>query len=252
MEAAYAGERRALHQDDMDGITALYPDPDFVPPPDPDPTPSGDITVTSPNGAAGYWTEGGRSSDRHLNIDVTVEDGGGALSGATVSIDLYRDGVFIGRGSATTGGGGTVTFTLKNAGSGRYHTDVTGVQADGLTFDGTEPDNSYDKPSGSTCTVSWRRPGRSLQRQRRSPLTSAGFFSARPPPSVASSEIRTTWADPPRLRGTDSALSARFLAWGPQVSADPSIRWTRHAIVYSCCTGFETPQPRPQGLAWRC
>ena len=33
-------------------------------------------------------------------------------------------------------------------------TDVTGVKADGLTFDGTEPGNSFAKPSGSTCTVS--------------------------------------------------------------------------------------------------
>ena len=83
-----------------------------------------------------YATEGGKKSDKHLLITVAlVDDLGNPVSGASVSIRLARDLDDSWIGTATTGGNGTVTFTLKNAKSGCYTTTVTGVTADGLTWD---------------------------------------------------------------------------------------------------------------------
>jgi len=68
-----------------------------------------------------------------------------AASGASVSITLYRDGSSSGNGTAQAGTDGTVTFKLRNASSGCYTTDVTGVSASGLSFDGSEPANGFCK-----------------------------------------------------------------------------------------------------------
>jgi len=95
-----------------------------------------------------YATEGGKKSDKHLLITVAlVDDLGYAVAGASVSIDLFRDGSLVGRGTGTTGSTGTVTFTLKNAKLGCYTTTVTGVTADGLTWDrdGTTADTGFCK-----------------------------------------------------------------------------------------------------------
>jgi hypothetical protein len=93
-----------------------------------------------------YDTEGGKNQDKHLNITVAlVDDLNIAVEGATVSIDLYRDEKVIASGTATTGTGGTVTFSLKNARAGHYTTTVTNVSAAGLTWVGGIPENWYDK-----------------------------------------------------------------------------------------------------------
>ena len=94
-----------------------------------------------------YDTKGGRSGDKHLTIAVAlVDDNSNPVAGASVSIDLFRNGSFAGAGSSTTGTNGTVTFILKNAKSGYYETIVTDVSAAGLTWVGGTPDhNFYDK-----------------------------------------------------------------------------------------------------------
>lgn len=97
-----------------------------------------------------YATEGGKNGDKHLLITLTLKDDlGGSVAGASVSIDLYRDGGLITSGTATTGSSGTLTFSLKNARAGAYTTDVTDVTADGLTWDGVTPPNGpFDKTGG--------------------------------------------------------------------------------------------------------
>lgn len=96
--------------------------------------------------AVTYATEGGKNQDKHLLITIAlVDDQGNAVSGASVSIDLYRDTSLIASGTATTGTDGTVTFSLKNAQSGTYTTTVTDVSASGLTWDTLTPINSFTK-----------------------------------------------------------------------------------------------------------
>jgi subtilisin len=94
-----------------------------------------------------YSTAGGRSGNRDLRVAVPVflVETSAPVSGATVAITLNRNGAPIGTGSATTGSNGTVTFTLKNAPSGRYTTLVNSVTATGLTWNGNFQDNGFTK-----------------------------------------------------------------------------------------------------------
>lgn len=95
-----------------------------------------------------YTTEGGRFDDKHLNDHVKlVDDTENPVSGASVSIDLSRDGSVIASGTGTTGSDGIVTFSLKNAADGCYSTTVTAVTADGFVWDGATPDNIFCKTS---------------------------------------------------------------------------------------------------------
>jgi subtilisin len=93
-----------------------------------------------------YATTGGKHNDKHLNITVTVNDNlGNVVSGASVSINLSRNGSVVGSGSGTTGSSGTVTFVYSNAPPGTYSTEVTNVVAVGLSWDGNTPANSFTK-----------------------------------------------------------------------------------------------------------
>ena len=93
-----------------------------------------------------YATEGGKAKDKHLLITVALlDDLGNEVAGASVSIELFRDDSFVASGTGTTGTDGTVTFSLKNAPAGDYTTTVTGVTADGLTWDGETPENGFPK-----------------------------------------------------------------------------------------------------------
>ena len=93
-----------------------------------------------------YSTEGGRDGKRHLLITVAlVDDLDNSVADASVSIDVYLDGSIYGSFTGTTGTDGTVTFKATNAPSGTYTTDVTGVTAEGLTWDGDTPENSCTK-----------------------------------------------------------------------------------------------------------
>lgn len=100
--------------------------------------------VVGPAGTDGYTTSGGKNSDRHLQVTVTLRDGMGApVAGATVSAEI--SGPTAGGGTGTTDSSGQVTFRITNAASGTYETTVTSVTADGLEWDGTTPDNSFSK-----------------------------------------------------------------------------------------------------------
>ena len=108
----------------------------------PAPTSATEVIVN----AITYSTDGGNNGTKHLNITVSLlDDLGNVVAGASVSIDLYRAGSKVASGAGTTGIGGTVTFSLKNAPSGIYSTTVTAVTANGLTWDGVTPSNSFTK-----------------------------------------------------------------------------------------------------------
>lgn len=74
-----------------------------------------------------------------------VDDLGNPVAGASVSIELYRNGSLYASGTGTTGTDGKVTFKAQNAPSGTYTTTVTNVTATGLTWDGVTPENSFTK-----------------------------------------------------------------------------------------------------------
>ena len=93
-----------------------------------------------------YTEEGGKNSNKHLNMKIALlDDFANPVSGATVSATLHHDSGSSWNGSATTGSDGTVTFTLKNAPSGCYETNVTSVSTEGLAWDGVTPENVFCK-----------------------------------------------------------------------------------------------------------
>jgi hypothetical protein len=93
-----------------------------------------------------YTPYGGRASNNHLEIRVAVaNDLGAPVAGATVRITVRRNGTAYASGTATTSSSGVALFSLKSIQRGAYVTDVTSITAGGLTFDGTEPDNTYTK-----------------------------------------------------------------------------------------------------------
>jgi hypothetical protein len=105
-----------------------------------DPAPSGSTTVSVD--PITYYTTG--SWYRRLQIVVPVKDGTGSpVSGASVSIDLYRDAQKVMSGTTETGGDGEATFSYTlgwgSRGAGCYQTTVTNVNGEGLTWDGVLP-----------------------------------------------------------------------------------------------------------------
>jgi len=93
-----------------------------------------------------YSTHGGKDNSKHLDITITIiNDFANPVSGASVLIDLFRDGSLVGQGTGITETDGTVTFTLNNASPGLYTTTVTDVTAAGLTWDGVTPSNEFTK-----------------------------------------------------------------------------------------------------------
>jgi subtilisin family serine protease len=99
-----------------------------------------------------YASEGGRRKDKHLLITIALVDNlGGPVAGATVSIDLYRDGSMVASSTGVTGTDGRATFKLRNAASGCYTTTVTGVTADGLTWDEATPANGFGHKIETPC-----------------------------------------------------------------------------------------------------
>jgi len=112
-----------------------------------------DLTVTNPPpggstsiSSIDYTTEGGKNKDKHLFITIQiVDDLGNKVSGASVSIDLFRDGKFVGSGTGTTDINGNIAFSLKNASPGLYTTTVTDVTAADLKWDGVTPFNEFPK-----------------------------------------------------------------------------------------------------------
>ena len=157
MEPFYEGVRRSAHQDDIDGITFLYPGGGATPTPTPTPTPTETPTPTpTPTPQPGdsvsvsvisYNLYGGPNSNKHLDDTLSIIDNNGnPVSGASVSITLSNDsGSGPWFGTALTNGGGQVTFSLKNAPVGCYETTVNSVTASGFTWDNATPANGICK-----------------------------------------------------------------------------------------------------------
>lgn len=111
------------------------------------------ITVGTPSVPDGvsvasisYTAEGGKDGRKDLLVTVSLVDNlGNPVGGASVTIELYRNGTVYGSGTGTTGTNGRVTFKARNAPSGSYATTVTNVSAAGLAWDGATPPNSYTK-----------------------------------------------------------------------------------------------------------
>ena len=62
-----------------------------------------------------------------------------------MSISVDQDGSIWATAAGTTGSDGTATFVASNFPSGCYTTTITGVTADGLTWDGMTPPNEKCK-----------------------------------------------------------------------------------------------------------
>ena len=93
-----------------------------------------------------YLPVGGKTGDKHLNVTLALKDDlGNAVAGASVSIDLFRNGTTPASITGTTGTNGKVILSRKNAKSGKYSTTVTAVTASGLAWDGVTPANSFTK-----------------------------------------------------------------------------------------------------------
>ena len=147
MYPSYQKLNRVLQQDDINGISFLYPGPvitlDSL-----NELHSNVPTNNSP--AVGvdsitYSTEGGKNKDKHLTVSIHVsDDSGNNVSGASISIQL-SNGNSSWTATGTTSSTGDAGFPLKKAPSGTYTTTITNVIASGLTWDGLTPPNSFTK-----------------------------------------------------------------------------------------------------------
>jgi hypothetical protein len=94
-----------------------------------------------------YTSSGGRGGTRNVYITVTVVDDGdgGPVAGAAVTVLVTIDELAWSYGTGTTNAAGQVTFEAKNAPSGTYHTELWGVEAGTMTWDGVTPPNEFTK-----------------------------------------------------------------------------------------------------------
>lgn len=104
-----------------------------------------------------YNTSGGANDDRDLLVTIqVVNDLGDLLQGAEVRIDLFHDGSLFASGSGSfTNSQGEVTYTVRRAPDGNYFTVVTDVIST-LEFEGSTPENSFDKGIDSTPDANCR------------------------------------------------------------------------------------------------
>jgi subtilisin family serine protease len=110
------------------------------------------VTVTDPSAGSPtvlavasetYTQFGGKQGTNHLDVTVSIVDGqGAAVSGASVTIDLYRGTDRVTTSTGTTDSSGTVAFSYRGVGPGCYSADVTAVSKSGSDWDGTEPTNT--------------------------------------------------------------------------------------------------------------
>jgi subtilisin len=93
-----------------------------------------------------YTSSGGRDGKRHVYITVSVVDeNGAAVAGATVTVLVYIDDTAWSLGTGTTNTAGQVTFESKNAPPGTYYTELWGVEAGTMSWDGITPPNTFTK-----------------------------------------------------------------------------------------------------------
>ena len=94
----------------------------------------------------GYSTLGGRLSDKHLMVVMTIVDDNNVILGnASVSVTIMGPDPTSLTGTESTDALGQASFRINNAPSGAYTTTVTDVTATGLTWDNTFPANSFAK-----------------------------------------------------------------------------------------------------------
>lgn len=91
-----------------------------------------------------YTTSGFRNRNLKVTVKI-VNDLGNPVSGASVSVIVTFPSGSTQSRTGTTNSSGEVTFQFNSAPNGCYRTDVTNVVASGLTFDGTEPPNGFQK-----------------------------------------------------------------------------------------------------------
>jgi hypothetical protein len=141
MFPSYQKVNRDLQQDDIVGVSFLYPATNNLES-GTEPTPE----VSSVKQIV-YGLAGGKNNDKHLLVTIHVVADESDLSGVDVSISLSSDSSRKGwSASGTTEGDGTVTFQLNNARSLCYTTIVNSVSSD-PSWDGTQPqDNRFCKP----------------------------------------------------------------------------------------------------------
>ncbi|MBT3236424.1 MAG: S8 family serine peptidase [Bdellovibrionales bacterium] len=99
-------------------------------------------TATTPTihvGSISYGLQGGKNKDRNLLILVTVADSQSeSVDGASVSVDLYRDGKYVGSATATTDSIGEASFLLRNAKTGCYSTTINSISKEGTNYDASQ------------------------------------------------------------------------------------------------------------------
>jgi len=142
MFPSYQKVKRDLQQDDIAGVSFLYPATNNTEPePNPEPTPG----VSSVKKIA-YGLAGGKNNDKHLLITIHGVADESCLSGVDVSISLSNDKFRKGwSGSGTTEGDGTITFQLNNARSGCYTTILKSVTSDPSWDEAQPQDAGYCK-----------------------------------------------------------------------------------------------------------
>lgn len=108
--------------------------PGEEPEPNPDPPATAIMTITQFQ----LTTSGGKNNDRHLTLNVALENQTGSpVDAASVSTILQRNGQSFWSGTLVTGSDGTATITFNNAPSGSYAAWVTDVTAQGQNWDGS-------------------------------------------------------------------------------------------------------------------
>ena len=142
-----------------------------------------------------YNTNGGRTRDRHMSITLRIEnDMGAALSGASVTYQVIRDGAALGTFTGSTNSSGELSASFNNSANACYTVAVTNVVAAGLAFNGTQPANGFAKGTDAVpdadCLESSDDCGGS-------PFVKLG----RIPPGQLESAIRTKRDFEPFLRG---------------------------------------------------
>jgi hypothetical protein len=70
---------------------------------------------------------------------------GTPVAGAIVSVVVKRNGTIFSTGTASTNVAGNAMFELRNAPSGTYHTQISGVDKSGLAWDQITPTNQFSK-----------------------------------------------------------------------------------------------------------
>ena len=92
-----------------------------------------------------YSSEGGKLGDRHLVVRVRIVLGAVPVSGASVRIDLLRNGSLHSPKTATTDATGWATFKFQDYPGGCYTTNVTRVTVNGQVFTPSTPANNHCK-----------------------------------------------------------------------------------------------------------